>query len=244
MPSELFSDFLKERAHIGDGANAKVYAWRGFAYKCFRDGYDKNWLAHERRVQAVIEAAGLPAAKYYDSEFENTIKMELIDGVSLADRMRKQRYKGWLNDMLELFNDIHTRENLPLSPLKPALKASVMRANIDNTLIDAAISYIDDIPDANTLCHLDYHFLNIMYADGRYRVIDWVNAKIGNPIFDFARTYVIMNEFAYRLSGVFLRAAKARFAEDDLRKAVFVMAADRLAEFDKPQTRKLLDTYA
>jgi hypothetical protein len=48
------------------------------------------------------------------------------------------------------------------------------------------------------ICHLDLHFLNIMLLhDGSgYRIIDWMNARIAPAVFDYARTFVILDEFS------------------------------------------------
>lgn len=54
------------------------------------------------------------------------------------------------------------------------------------------------------ICHLDMHFLNIMIPSDaelladkiNYTIIDWMNARLAPPVFDYARTYVIFNEFA------------------------------------------------
>ena len=56
----------------------------------------------------------------------------------------------------------------------------------------------------STICHLDMHFLNIMIPSDAdfvadkisYTIIDWMNARLAPPVFDYARTYVIFNEFA------------------------------------------------
>ncbi len=47
--------------------------------------------------------------------------------------------------------------------------------------------------EATALLHLDYHPLNVM-SDGRTitGVIDWTNARAGDPRADFARTYTIL----------------------------------------------------
>ena len=54
------------------------------------------------------------------------------------------------------------------------------------------------------ICHLDMHFLNIMIPNDtalvadkiNYTIIDWMNTRVAPPVFDYARTYVIFNEFA------------------------------------------------
>ena len=42
-----YEDFLKERIKIGAGMVAGVYAWNGYAYKCFGEGYPEGWIAYE-----------------------------------------------------------------------------------------------------------------------------------------------------------------------------------------------------
>ena len=34
-----YEEFLNERKEIGSGMSAKVYAYQGFAYKCYADDY-------------------------------------------------------------------------------------------------------------------------------------------------------------------------------------------------------------
>ena len=48
------------------------------------------------------------------------------------------------------------------------------------------------------VCHLDMHFLNIMLPRDRedYVIIDWMNARLAPAVFDYARTYVIFDEFS------------------------------------------------
>jgi aminoglycoside phosphotransferase (APT) family kinase protein len=58
------------------------------------------------------------------------------------------------------------------------------------------------------LIHLDFHPANIIVADGRIAaLIDWTNARAGDPRFDIARTYVIIRLLP-GMSG--LRRAAAR----------------------------------
>lgn len=59
------------------------------------------------------------------------------------------------------------------------------------------------LPSRKTkLIHLDYHPLNVM-ADGEHisGVIDWTNARAGDPRADFARTYAILRVEPYGPDG-------------------------------------------
>lgn len=44
-----------------------------------------------------------------------------------------------------------------------------------------------------------------MYAHSEYYIIDWINAKLGNPVLDIARTYVVLKQYAQRQANKYLK---------------------------------------
>lgn len=234
--------FNSERKLIGEGKMAKVYLWNGFAYKCFQKGYPEEWIQYELKIQKIINQTELPTVKYHESEIPGSIKMDYIEGITLADRIRHKKYKDGLEDLFTQFLSIHKIRELDLPRLNPYLIREINGFKIDSALKELALSCISDIPDSSALCHLDYHFLNIMYAPDGYHIIDWISAKLGNPIYDFARTYIILYEYANRLSGQYLKMGKERckFKPEELKKAIFVMTMHRLTEHDSAKMRELL----
>lgn len=229
---EQLLSFKKERILIGQGKVAKVYLWNGFAYKCFRGDYPDDWIEYEMRIQDTINQLDLPTVKYYPSEIPHSIKMDYIEGISLADKVCQKKYERGFEDFFSLFLKIHENAVIDLPRLNPYLLQEISKLDIDNSQKTLATKYISDISDGDVLCHLDYHFLNLMYSDNGYYIIDWINAKIGNPIYDFARTYVIIYEYANRLSKKYLNIVKECCGFDllDLKKAIYVMAVYRLSE--------------
>jgi hypothetical protein len=242
--------FMKERVLIGQGKMAKVYLWDGFAYKCFQSDYPEDWIAYELHIQNTISQLGLPTVNYYPSEFPHSIKMDYIVGISLADKIRQEKYKHGLEDLFSLILTVHEKRdlekiNLELPRLNPFLLQEISKLDIDTIQKDLAVKYIAEITDQDVLCHLDLHFLNVMCADSSYYIIDWVNAKIGNPIYDFARTYVILYEFANRMSKKYLDMVKSQCGFDlsELNKAIYVMAVHRLTEDSSEKIKQLIDQY-
>lgn len=238
--------FENERVIIGEGKMAKVYRYNDFAYKCFHKDYPEDWIAYEVGIQNTINQLGLPTVNYYPSEFPHSIKMDYINGISLADRMRQSKYKYGLEDLFSLLLKVHIKGEIDLPKLNPFLIQGISNLEVNNQFKELAIKYISELPDDNVLCHLDFHFLNLMYAQDQYYIIDWVNAKIGNPIYDFARTYVILYEFAYRISKKYLKLVKEQCGYDtlDLNKAIFVMTLQRLTEYRSEKVLQLLDETA
>lgn len=240
----MIDQFLYERQLIGEGKMAKVYAWEGYAYKCFSAEHPDEWLSYELMVQKAVEVSGLPVVKTYEAPFANCIKMDLIKGKSLADMMTKEKYKGALDDLFKHFERVHGVKSLNLPLLTPYLEHAIDRAKITEPQRTLAHELLGAMPNGNSLCHLDLHPLNIMVTNHEQIIIDWVNAKIGNPIFDYARTYVILHEFAYRLSRAFLTKLKKTFRADknDLIHAIYIMAIHRLTEHDSDQVKALIET--
>lgn len=238
----MHAEFIKDRRLIGQGKMANVYLWKGFAYKCFEANYPEEWLDYEMNLQNVISACHLPTVKYMPSEFPNSIKMDYIEGISLADRMRKEKYKDGVDDLFHLFKEVHAIREIELPKLNPYLVREISEMTYDEKLQADALQYISEIPDDQVLCHLDFHFLNIMYSNNQYTIIDWVNAKLGNSIYDFARSYVILHEFTFRLSKKFLSRVQKEYSFDptDLTKAILVMALHRLTETDSDKVKALI----
>jgi predicted Ser/Thr protein kinase len=235
--------FQKEKLLVGQGKMAKVYQWNGFAYKCFRADYPDDWIAYEVNIQNKISELDLPTVKYYPSELPHSIKMDYLDGVSLVDRIRKEKYANGLEDLFALFLKVHENKGIDLPQLHPYLVQEISKLDLDPTYKELATRYISELPDGDVLCHLDFHFLNIIYTNNDYYIIDWITAKIGNPILDYARTYVILYEFANRFSKKYLKMVKEQcgFDELELQKAIYIMAVHRLSEYKSEKVMELVE---
>lgn len=227
---------------IGRGAQAIVYNYKGFAYKVYNNEYPKKWIQGELLIQNEINKTSLPVVKYYETEEYNIIKMDLIRGITLADRILNNKYNNGVEDLISVQKKIHTFTDVNLPTLKTCISNDMVMLQINQEKKDSALKFLDDIPDKKNLLHLDLHFLNIMYTGYQYYIIDWINARIGNPIYDYARSYVMMNEFAYLLSKKYLSLITKDINIDttDLKKAIYVMALLRVRENCNDKTLELI----
>lgn len=244
----LYDNFLEERIEIGAGMVAKVYFWNGYAYKCFNKGYPQEWIEYEQNQQNEICKSDLPVPHYYKSEFQNTIKMDMISGVSMYEKFEVVEKDTILDDFMLWFQRIHTVEHLELDSLSEYLLKNINEASIDEKQKAYARKCFDEVeqnlPERNVLCHMDYHVLNIMYEGDDIRIIDWVNAKIGKPIWDYARTYVIFYEYAAGLKRRYMKRVLSLegYSEEIFMKAVYVNAIYRMNEHDTKRIRQLIQT--
>lgn len=83
-----------------------------------------------------------------------------------------------------------------------------------------------------------------MYDHSHYHIIDWVNAKVRNPVLDIARTYIILKQYAQRMANKYLKmmVETGKYSMSEIELAIPLMAILRLLEMDvAPFKEKLLE---
>lgn len=242
----MLKSFMDERLEIGAGMVAKVYTWHGYAYKCFKEGYPKEWIDYEYSQQKEVCKSGLPIPRYYESEFPGTIKMDLISGNSMFEKIEVAGKDVVMKDFMVWFKRLHEEKGLNLQSVSSYLCRQINEAPVTEEQRIFAKQCFQDVEtvvqEEEALCHMDYHFLNVMYEEDDIRIIDWVNAKNGKPIWDYARTYVIFYEYAAGLKRRYMKQVLALegYSEEIFMKAVYVNAVCRLNEHDTKRIRQLI----
>lgn len=224
-----------KRKLIGAGAIAKIYLEDGFAYKTFPKDYPLNRIEYEVGTQQeIIKNTDLLIPKLKLLKNTKEIKMDYIDGYTLGEYMRKEKYKLALEDLVTIQLSIYEYSNLKLNQAHEIFEKQIKESTLDDELKNIGLLLLTKIEKKKILCHFDIHFLNIMYNQSDYYVIDWVNAKLGNPVLDIARTYIILKQYAQRLAGKYLRmiVKKGNYSMSDVETAIPVMAILRLLEKD------------
>ncbi len=186
---------------IGKGANAEVFLYHGFAYKVYDESYPAEWIAFEKQQQQAVNKAGLCPVKYYDTDNPHIIKMDLVQGDQLEKSVSKfpeQSFALLSRAFCFIHKEASSRTTIPPISATADLMLSAQEKSKILPIIDRLSQKYK-----SCICHLDMHFLNIMIPDNaeliadkiNYTIIDWMNARLAPPVFDYARTYVIFNEF-------------------------------------------------
>ena len=242
-----YETFLKQRKLINSGMTSSVYFWNGYAYKCFIDNYPEDWIEYEYKTQKQIAKSKLNIAKYYRSEFKHTLKMDYIKGKSLASKFNENNKDLLLDSFINEFIKVHKVKNLDLENLSEFLKSQIEKAPVNTQQKNKAKKYIKEIEkqvkEDDTLCHMDYHFLNTMVSNKQIYIMDWVDARNGKAIYDYARTYVMIYEYAAGFKQGYLKRILAMnlYSKEVFEKAVYVNAINRLEECDDKRVRKLIE---
>ncbi len=230
---------------IGKGKISNIYEFEGYAYKQYPDYYQDEWVNYEVRIHNVIkEMTNLPVLSLELTDNTKIVKMPLIRGIELTDRIRKEKYKEGLEDLIELQIEVYKYKRLPIKSAHEVFPIIIKNSPLDKEIKELALSSLRQIEVKDHLCHFDFHFSNIMYDGSDYTIIDWSNAKLANPILDIARTFVILRQYAFRISGKYLKiiTKKMQINLEDVYKAVPIIAALRMLEDDTDVFRsKLID---
>jgi thiamine kinase-like enzyme len=114
-------------------------------------------------------------------------------------------------------------KNINVPTIKAFAEGFVL-SRLDKVVNHTALRYLNEIQETSNLCHLDLHPLNVMYANKQYFIIDWMSASLGNPVIDYARTYVLLSEKWPHMAQRYMELlSKERDADlTDFDKAVFI----------------------
>ena len=226
---------------IGKGAQAEVFLYQGFAYKVYKASYPAEWIAFEKRQQRAVNAAGLCPVKYYDTDDPHIIKMDLVKGGQLEKSVLKNTEQGFAL-LARAFRFVHSA-NAEGTDIPPLIDTASLALNDKEK--SEALPTIERLCKKykSVVCHLDMHLLNVMIPDGAdlvadkidFTIIDWMNARLAPPVFDYARTYVIFEEFAkeavdFYKTSVWPDVEALGISEDDFFAAVKVCAILRSKE--------------
>lgn len=189
-------EFDGSQALIGKGAQADVFRYKGYAYKVYKNTYPAEWIAFEKEQQKAVNQAGLCPIRYYDTDDAHIIKMDLIEGEELEKKVLNGYIEGF-GILADAFRKVHAA---PIDGIKMPPLIATAGMGLSEEEQNKILPIIERLSQKylSCICHLDMHFLNIMLpSDGsEYVIIDWMNSRIAPAIFDYARTYVIFDEFS------------------------------------------------
>ena len=216
---------------IGKGAQAEVLLYHGFAYKVYKESYPAEWIDFEKQQQQAVNKACLCDVKYYDTDDPHIIKMDLVEGDQLEKSVPKNPEQGFLL-LSRAFRFVHEADSTGTTIPPLSATAGLVLTDEEKPQV---LPIIDRLSQKYKICicHLDMHFLNIMIPNDaeliadkiKYTIIDWMNARLAPPVFDYARTYVIFDEFAkeaveYYKAAVWPDILSLGISEDDFFDAV------------------------
>ena len=152
---------------LASGRDGDIFEYApGLVLRKARDGRS---IAHEARIMRYVAEQGYPVPHVEEVRADGTeIVMERIDGPLMVDAMVRPPWK--LGAHLRMLADLHDRLH-----------------RIDGP------DWLPGMPEGGgRLLHLDLHPLNVIMSTRGPVVIDWPNARRGDPMLDVAITFALI----------------------------------------------------
>ncbi len=186
---------------IASGRTAEIYAWgEGRILKLLRPGFPPALVQQEEAITAFVRQAGIPAPEIsavVEVDERPGIVYERVDGPAMIAEMERHpfRMKQYAAQLAGLHAAIHARSYSPAPAGAPRQKQILARQIRQAEVLPAAqrgevLSLLDSLPGGDTLCHNDFHPLNVLMGPAGAVIIDWESASLGVPCADVARTVV------------------------------------------------------
>lgn len=206
---------ITDAAHVQPvtgGADTAIWrvSWRDelYALRVFRPEQAEMCAREVAMMQAAVEG-GIPVPQVFQQgmwEDRPALLLSWIEGKPLAHQLRSKPHLIWAlgRTFGRMQAAIHT-----VAPLPDMETTSWIEWAGDEPELKARLYNLPSRKAA--LLHLDYHPLNVMAHGSRSSgVLDWANARAGDPRADFARTYTILRVEPYSPNGDSLQMAALR----------------------------------
>ncbi|MBS7526159.1 phosphotransferase [Fusibacter paucivorans] len=183
--------------------SSKIYAWEGTKLlKLFNDEVDPNLIENEKRNTVEAYTKGVTRVQCYGKITIGTqegIIIECVKGktlISLAGTKPAMVFKV-PKLMAELQQSLHATHTTVIRSYKEMVFSALDSSYLSFlTLAERqnVIEIISQLPDGDSILHLDYHPDNIMSDGETATIIDWMTAARGVPAADVAATQYLLSE--------------------------------------------------
>jgi len=220
------------------GNVAEVFEWGARVVKLYKSTAAKPAAFREAAIHAAVEAMGLPVPKVWSVQEIGGrwgVVFDRVKQTSFAEQMLGNLGEVPLNldCMVRVHMRIHAHDAIWFADLKVGLADNISATRLlDERRKRDLLDGIADMPDGDRLCHGDFHPMNILGEASEPVIIDWPDARRGDPAADVCRSYLLMKFHAAEIATTYLDAycrAAGMWRQAVLNWLPYVAAA-RLAE--------------
>ncbi len=185
---------------IAYGRTAEIYAWQeGRVLKLFFDWFSLENITYEARINRAVHASGLPVpavGELIRVNDRNGLVYDRVDGISMTEVVFRQPWRSisYGRRMAELHAAMHASTlDVEIPTQRQKLTRRIRQSRVlPGPLITKLEAALESLPDGDRLCHGDFHPGNVLLTAQGEVIIDWIDASLGNPLADLARTTIII----------------------------------------------------
>jgi tRNA A-37 threonylcarbamoyl transferase component Bud32 len=212
---------------IGDGKIIRVLRVAG-----------RQQFETEKILYPLLQKNNINVPEIYDyAEIEGRSAqiMQNINGNDMLEYL--EHHPFCMNKLVKKLADMHTEvlnieADSRMNTIKDKINYFLSRSlPTDKKLADFVIKLLEELPDKSNVCHGDFHPGNILMQNGKYYIIDWSGAYIGDSLSDIAHSYLIMKLVPFMPGHRKVQHAFIRFAGSLMAKS-YLKQMSELKSFD------------
>lgn len=165
--------------------------------KIFGPSYKVSAILNEAMNEARAAETGLPVAKVIEVlkiRDHWCIRREWIEGKTLAETMAadKKGLMRYLKEFVAIQCEIFGKTSERMGNLADKLDKQISASALPRETRYDLHMKLQSMPRGKALCHGDFNPTNVIITPkGDWRVIDWSHVRLGDPLADVARTYLL-----------------------------------------------------
>lgn len=165
--------------------------------KIFGPSYKVSAILNEAMNEARAAETGLPVAKVIEVmkiREHWCIRREWVEGKTLADVMAgdKRNLEKYLRQFVAIQCEIFSKTSERMGNLSDKLDKQISASPLPKETRYDLHMKLQSFPRGKSLCHGDFNPTNVIITPkGDWRVIDWSHVRLGDPLADVARTYLL-----------------------------------------------------
>jgi hypothetical protein len=194
------------------GNVAEIFEWGSRIVKLYKSTAAKPAAFREAAIHAAAEAMGLPVSRVWSVQEVGGrwgLVFDRVKQVSFAEQMlnNPDDVPRYLECMVRLHMRIHAQRAVQFAGLNVRLVANIAATKLlDKRRKRDLLGRIADMPDSDRLCRGDFHPMKILGDVSQPVVIDWPDARRGDPAADVCRSYLLMKLHAAEIATTYLDA--------------------------------------
>ena len=187
----------KQDSVLLERADKVVLRDKNSVLKIFGPSYKVSLILNEAMNEARAAETGLPVAKVLEVlkiRDHWCIRREWVEGETLADVMDKDKknLQKYLRQFVAIQCEIFGKTSDRMGNLADKLDKQISASPLPKETRYDLHMKLQSFPRGKALCHGDFNPTNVIITPkGEWRVIDWAHVRLGDPLADVARTYLL-----------------------------------------------------